>query len=577
MRGEVLEKEEEAQLTRKLSGENTKIYGQYLAAVDNSEGAPLPLEVHRAVLRACTPPAHVIRAYAARTLAKEKAVYHEFTHPHESRFRKITQNIVNAGFIPSTEDYHFIMSQLAAAGRHNAIRKYMRHMEGFGLVLGERAFQFLLQATANRVSFLRPMKNRASFRTSTLQRPRVFSIAADATVAIMREMAKRGIPPSPRTLDPVFRILSEEHELWNTEKLLRLCYGIDLNYLDSPPINHVSASSGTSPESLPEVLTFSTSTLNSIIQAFGRRGLISKMVYIFESLTNPLPVPAKPDNAFDDDDDDFIPIQQLWKPPSPQPNTTSFNLLIKHCAEHRYYWLAKHYAVQMMHAERSGMVRLMRELLEKPLSEVLAPGVAVSEGTLLPILHIANRTHNTELLRWVVWASRKSIGRKFRSLAFHNRAWEKYNSQDEATTSATPDSPGFPKSSPDADTPNLPESPPSPTTSPSPLPSRKKPFHIKMHVRILKHDLARLFPVKWDAQRRLHSVITRVKARLWRRILAGKDIYVRDQNARVKVDPEVWKNKLNFKDRRREVRTRPRTGVYLGNNFDPVIAKHGRR
>lgn len=573
--GTLLEKEaEELELTRKLGGQNTKVYGRYLAAVDNSEGVPLPLEVHQAVLRACALPAHVIRAYSARTLAQERAVYHEFTHPHESRFRKITQNIVNAGFIPSIEDYHFIMNQLAAAGRHNAIRKYMRHMEKFGLVLDDRTFEFLLQATANRVSFLRPIKNRTSFQTSILQQPRIFSMAADATVGTIREMAKRGILPSSRTLDPVFKVFSQEHELWSTEKLLRLSYGIDLNYLDSPPINPVSASPGTPPKRLPGVLPLSTSVLNSILEAYGRRGLISKMVYIFESLTNPLPVPAKPDNAFDDDDDDFAPIQQLWKPPSPQPNTASFNLLIKYCAEHRYHWLARHYAKQVVREEKEGITRLMHGSVEKLLGGFLAPRVAVSEGTLLPLLHFANRNHKTELLRWIIWASHKSIGRKYRSWAFCNQTQSKFDSQKEVPTSATSDSPESSESSTNPDTPNLPGSLPSPTTSPPPSPG--KPLDVSMHIKILKHDLTKLFPVKWHAKNRLFSELNRKKARIWRRISAGKDVYLRDQNARVKVDPEEWKDKLIFKELGGPVPARPRTRVYLGKNFDPVIAKHGR-
>lgn len=146
-------------------------------------------------------------------------------------------------------------------------------------------------------------------------------------------------------------------------------------------------------------LPFSTGALNSLLEALGLWGQISKMVYAFETLTNPLPVPAKPDNTFDDDDEDFFPIQQEWKSPSPEPNTASFNTLMGHYVDHGYPVLTKHYAAHLMEEEHMSALWLQKHLREKPLSEIKTTQLSVSTKTLLLIQGIANRNHDVELLQ----------------------------------------------------------------------------------------------------------------------------------------------------------------------------------
>jgi hypothetical protein len=529
--------------------EDAKIYGEYLTAVNGTADDPLPLEIHQAVLRACTPQRDVVRAHMARLLQEDKLDWHQLTHPYESRFQQIIQNISSAGFNPSIKDYHFIMSQLAAVGHHVGIRKYMRHMDGIGLEPNQVTFGYLLQAIAHQISLSVPSP----------ERPDMVRKLAGTVVEVVREMVDLRIPPSSANLDLAFRVLSEVHDLQGVAEVLRLGYGMDLSYLDSPPIDTDPVPSTPTAEWLPQALPFSTSALNSILETLGHSGKISKMMYVFETLTNPLPVPAKPDNTFDDDDDDFFPIQQVWKPPSAEPNTTSFNTLIKHCAAHRYPWLAKHYATQLTHEEHKSTLRLRNELRKKPLSEVAAPRVAVSAETLRPIQGFANRDHDIKLLKWIIWACKVSVRRKYRSWTYYDQTKSKY------------DPPLVP---PSLDPPDSSESPPSPSTS-LPSPSRKKyssTFNVTTHLHILKQDIARLLQLRWTAEDRLFESIARSKARMGRRIWDEKNIYLEDEGGRVKVDPEDWKVKVNFMESKKVVVPRPKARKYLGKRFNPTIA-----
>lgn len=549
--------EKEARQNRNVDAaysDHTKIYGQYLAAVNGAEDSPLPLEIHQAVLRACTPPLNDIRAYTARLLQEDKVVWHQLTHPYESRFRKIMQNIVGAGFNPSIEDYHFIMSQFAAVGHYAGIQKYMHHMERTGMKPNRYTFGFFLQAIAHRVSLPAP----SSERTAIVGK--LVGIAVQA----VREMVDRRISPSPMNLDLSFRILSEVHDPQGLAELLRLGYGMDLSYLDSPPVDAAASVPSTSTaKSPPRVIPFSTSALNSLLETLGRWGHISKMMYIFETLTNPLPAPAKPDTTFDDDDDDFIPIQQEWKPPSAKPNTTSFNTLIKHCIAHGHPELAKHYVTQLMHEEHMSTLRLRDELRKKPLREVAAPHLAVNVGTLRPIQGLANRTHDIELLRWVIRMCKLSVRRKYRAWTYYDQTKSKYDPQlahsaSDAPATLEPTRAPF-------------SSPTSPSLRRYP---RSRSFDILTHLWILKQDIAVLSDLKWNTENRLFSAISRNKARMGRRIWEGKNVYMRDEGegARVKVDPEVWKEKVNFRESKRELGPRPKVKKYLGKKFDPAVA-----
>lgn len=537
---------------------HTKIYQQYLATVNGKGGDHIPLEIHQAVLRACTPPHDGLRAYTARLFQEGKLDWHQLGHPYESRFKEIMQNIARAGLEPSVKDYDFILSQFAAAGHYSGVQRYMHKMAKMGLEPTHKTFGYLLQAIAHRLSL-----------RSSSERPAMVRKLVDIAIQTLREMAIRQIPPSPMNVDLAFRILSEANDPQGLAELLRLSYGMDLSYLDSPPIDTASVPSTSIANSSPEVMKFSTNALNSLLEAFGRWGQISKMIYVFETLTNPLPVPEKPDNAFDDDDDDFLPVQQQWKPHFAEPNTTSFNILIKYCTAHKFHRLAMHYATQLMHEEFMTAVRLRHELRKKPLEAVAASRLMVSAKTLRPIQALSDRMHNIPLLKRVIRICTISLKRKYRSWLYYDYAKSKLRPQLEPSTSNAP------------------------TTFSSP-PSRSAKFEVDSHLWVLGCEIASLYDLRRNARIRLRNVRVREDARMNSRVLRGKAVYQRDQKAAVIMDPEEWKKKKESRQSKR--RRKPKTGLetkpesdtksemepdvkpemklkeYLEKDYDPTIA-----
>ena len=538
-----MREERQARLNRSVEprySDHTQVYEQYIAVV-NSEDHPLPLKTHQAVLRACTPGLRDIRKYTAQSLQERTLDWHRLTHPYETRFEKIMRNIADAGFNPSIKDYHFVMSQFAAAGHYAGIQRYMRQMDTVGLEPTQGTFGFLLQAISHRISL----------PTSRLGRPAIVRELVGLTVETLREMFDRRIRPSSMSLDLAFRVLSEAYDLKGLAELLRAGYGVDLDYLDSPPMDAASVPSTSTAGSSP----LSTNFLNSLLETLGRWGQISKMVYVFETLTNPLPTPAKTDDTYDDDEDDFTPIQQEWKPPSAEPNTTTFNTLIKHCVDHKYPALAEHYARRLMYEEHVITRRLRGELRVKPSSEVAAPRRAVTVSTLRPIHGFANRTHNIELLRWLIRACKLAVRRKYRSWTYYNQTKSKYLAPD---TPAAPESPPSPSSSPSSLTP----------TSSSSGHSRPLTFNVITHLWVLRNDINELSDLKRKTAATLSDAITKCKARLGRRIWNGKDVYMRDKEARVNVDPEAWKGMVNFRESKRRVKPRPQVKKRSGGRFN---------
>jgi len=57
-----------------------------------------------------------------------------------------------------------------------------------------------------------------------------------------------------------------------------------------------------------------------------------------------------------------------------------------------------------------------------------------------------------------------------------------------------------------------------------------------------------------------------------RRIWEGKNVYMKDTGERVNVDPQAWKEDVNFLETKRGVEPRPKPKKYQGKHFDPIIA-----
>jgi len=131
---------------------------------------------------------------------------------------------------------------------------------------------------------------------------------------------------------------------------------------------------------------------------------------------------------------------------------------------------------------------------------------------------------------------------------------------------------------PTSDTPTTPE----PSSSSSPKSSGSFTHNIFVQHQTLKRDLLQFNDLGRSLKERLFWMITRNKVRLGRRVWRGKTVYLRNRNARVSLEREPWKKKVNFREdmltrvqRPEEVKPKWRRKKYRGKRFDPAIANIG--
>ncbi|KAG8218361.1 S-adenosyl-L-methionine-dependent methyltransferase [Butyriboletus roseoflavus] len=112
-------------------------------------------------------------------------------------------------------------------------------------------------------------------------------IQSDCTVfckTLLDDMNSLNVPFTSAALDLAMRI---------RRQLLKLVYGIDLDFPDHPPVqgDHSATVDAGIPQ-LPNFQPFSTAALNTTVDMVGRSGNVSKLVQAFEVLTQPLPPQA---------------------------------------------------------------------------------------------------------------------------------------------------------------------------------------------------------------------------------------------------------------------------------------------
>jgi hypothetical protein len=384
---------------------------------------------------------------------------------------------------------------------------------------------------------LKAIAHRLSLPIYKVQRPDMLDDASKLCRKLLKEMSARDMPLTSFNLDLVVRILKEVLDQEGFYQLMKLGYGIDLDYPDHPPLQ---GSSMLSP--------FSTAALNTTLDMLGRLGNVAKLVQTFEVLTQPLPPQASQhySQEFDDEDDFGITNPASTEPhqtPHAQPNTTSYNILLKHVSRAGHATFARHYLYQAVRLDRS-VDRLLRSQLYRDPHGTLAPHFSLNRGTIIPVFGEANRDKNMELMRWVGWVARQTIRRKKNDIAWYSELRDSLPpppSPSEPPSSRSPGSPPPDVSTAldvDLDTPSTPLefSPP------------EKIFDINLHLSILQKNLDEL--VTWYENHyevALSRMTQRVKERLGRRVWAGKNIYLLNKNARVIVPRSAWTRMVNFK------------------------------
>ena len=434
-------------------------YSNLLNALNNKD---IPIEIHQQVLRRCTPSFRELRTAMVRRLRARNVP--RIPHMHEGRFKAIMRNIRTLGVQPSLDDYHFVLEQFAAVGHFVGSNNVFQELKRVGHQPSHKTFGLCLQSIAHRLTLPIPKSQRLVL---PIQAREIFN-------KYMADMRQLNAPLTAVNLDLMMRILKETLDLESFESLMRWGYGIDLSNPDRIALEYTTQTDGEPP---PIPFPFNTTALNTTIDMLGLTGNVSKLVQAFEVLTQPLPGANQHSfNAFEEDDDFGVSVNvSSIPPPYASPNTTTYNMLLRHLSRAGHSILARHYIIQAMELDRQTERILRRSVckwdkfkhkvvLRQPLTQVPAPHFSINRQHLLSVMGEGNVDKDLGLLRWLFTKLPYIIRKKTKDL-------EQYTSLREDAIQSSIDASLPPPPPPPSDfttPPSDPTTPPSdPTTPPS--------------------------------------------------------------------------------------------------------------
>jgi hypothetical protein len=396
-------------------------WGHYVNLLNYMGLEKLPLEVHQLVLRKCVPPAKVLRAASKR---EQRALKHPHAlHVYENRLQTVMKNIRSAGWQAELDDYHFILEQFAAVGHYIGSRGVLKEMAFVGVQPSAKVYRLCLQALAFRLTLPCPEE----------QRPTLLKETTNMAREVIGDMRARDIPLDSVDTDLAIQIFGKTIDEKGFDELIKFSYGIDLAYPDRLPLEVVerqSASKAETSEAVDSPLRLqplTTAGLNVIIDVLGRTGRISKMIQAFEVLTEPLPKSSQsPPSLFDEDEDDYSTInppsvpEPIYPLPSARPNSTTFQLLIKHASRLNHPVIARHYFVNAWCTDRDEDRRIKIGLCTLPVDKIAPPLLAVNKSMLVPLFSLSNRDKRPELMDWTYRMIKRALRRKRRDLFWYS-------------------------------------------------------------------------------------------------------------------------------------------------------------
>jgi hypothetical protein len=517
------------------------VWANYTELLDATRDGYLPIEIHRNILRHCTPNLRAIRTTFVESLRRDAleartpwAIRSLSPHIHERRFLTIINNIKrgvpsgagqeNKRQIPSLEDYEFVLEHFAVVGHHVGAAKVLQEVKMLGLEPRTRTYYLVLRAIAYRMTLPMPRQDKAQ-TTEHCSSLALF-------VMTMVQQRNKGVPSV--CMDLTLRVMKDTDDEETFTKLLKLTFGIDLDFLDRHPLS--------SDEALDIPESFSTATLTTLIDFLGKTKQLSKMVAAFEVLKAPLQLNTQtPQLAKDDDDDDYIiPMDTLARPlPYAQPNTTTYNTLLRRCSFLKGGKVfAKHYLLEALDLHNSN-VALLRTQIESgewkngtSVVSVSAPKVLVTAQTFLPILSVANKYHDYALTRWVLRHFRVIRRQKFRDYHFYRRFLRRKQKAAAANSSST-ELEGE-------------RSIPVTTPAPSSLASDFGSFDVASYVQQLRDECDAMHDLNSRVGSSLSRNADRLKERLGKRVWEGKTVYLRHRKRQVNVSKTDWLRMVNF-------------------------------
>ncbi|KAI9001216.1 hypothetical protein BD414DRAFT_26481 [Trametes punicea] len=536
-----------------------RVWASYVDLLQYCRASNVPLDIHQGVLHKCAPSPAFLRDVSAKMM--EKGGRFKDDQLYEARFRDVIRNIRAAGHTPALDDYHRVLELFAAVGNYRSAMMVLEEIGQVRLQKEPETYGLCLQALAHRLTL--PIWH--------LDRPILVNEVTAHCRKILEEMSLYNTSYTSRNVDLAFRILKETLSMEGFSVLMKGAYGIDLSYPDRSPLQFWEPD-GAAPttddaqenitSSLRTRLPFSLAAFNTALDYLGRAGEVSKMIQLFEVVTNPLPASASNHSFEDDDDDDFgysNPQVAPYNPPHVQPNTTTFHILLRSLHKAQHAVLARHYLLIALEMERNE-ARQLRELVRtKPPDEIAAPRLAITRSLLLPVFSIANDNKNVELLRWVVYKTRRAVKWKRRYIEYYEQVRARWTEEGlyqppvltEAELDASEDLPLGPSSSRFSTffDPSSSLRSPSVDTNPSAQapPIETKPFNIDFHINLIRRDLDRLIKFETHVEAVFGRTLQRIKERLGRRVWVGKNVFLRDTGRRLQVSKEFWRMHVNYR------------------------------
>jgi hypothetical protein len=553
-----------------------RVWGQYLELLRFIDAKNILPETHQSVLRHCVPPALQLRLSTARRMRAG----HDPRRPHvyEHRLQTVIRNIKATGAQPTLEDYHVILKQFAAVGYYMGAAHVYEELATSNIRPEPKTYGLLLQSLAHRLTLACPES----------RRPQLVRQITRICRDILAEMWDRGIPFSSANLDLAVRILKETADEEGFAHLMKIGYGIDLDYPDRAPIGSTQHERSVATDVLGKVLPnpqpFSTAALNTTIDMLGRFGNVSKLVQTFEVLTRPLPSQADQhfSQSFDDEDDDYgvsSPASiQSYRAPHAAPNTTTYITLLRHLSRAGHGPLARHYLQQAYRFDRVSDRANRSEMINLP-NEVPAPHFGVNRGTILPVFGLANRTKDMELMRWVEYIIRQTMRRKRNDIMYYSAIAARLAKEPSKPADQLPPTPSSPSQNTAQREALKSHRPVDPSAAvfavdldASWVPPPAKKFNIYKHLQILHHDLEELESFYKEVSNVTSRTAQRIKERLGRRVWAGKDIYLLHEDKRKLVSRQTWSAIVGFKRFNRPEHQSPGTRLRMhGRQTSPYM------
>ncbi|KAH9943079.1 uncharacterized protein BXZ73DRAFT_40193 [Epithele typhae] len=536
------------------SPDPNRVWLLYQQVLHLHPGDTVPLEIHQRVLRKCVPPPLNVRTISARhrvqrTRWEAPAVY-------ESRYRQVLRNIRSTGQTPSLREYHCILQYFAARGDFNNALLLLKEINRQGLAKQPRTYSYVFMSIAHRLTF--PMDEE--------KRRRVVLKLAQRCNILMEEMSRANMPLDQVNVDLVTRILKESMDMEAFTTLMRNAYGIDMDFPDRLPLryweNRSSASTDDAADSQSKHVParFNIHAFHTALEFLGSQREVSKLVQLFEVVTNPLPASAIHRNPNEEEDDDFgesDPQVAPFKPPQVQPTTKTYAIMIKWLANAGHLVLVRHYVTAAIDWWQDQTRTMKAWTLHLPANEIPALRMSLNHSHFTPAVAVAVQERKVLLTRWLHVRIARAARRHKYDIEYYTELRERWQKLGFYTPSLSPRSDMADETTEDhvqisrsrplltyVD-PALPQPEHDEKRARLPKPPVGVPrLDIDTHLRVLRHEFRQLSDLEKETEKKLAGATTRKAQWVGRQVWAEKPIFVPGEPALVKVSPEEYTAQL---------------------------------